>query len=182
MKKSATWAVVTLILTGAVHAQAPQQLPAPQKEHEWLKQLEGEWVTEIEAVMAPGQAPVKSKGSEVVRLLGGFWTVGELKADFMGTPVTGITTLGYDQKTKKYIGSWVCSVDGHFWNYEGNVDASGKVLTLNTEGPDMTTPGKMVKMKDVIEIKDKDHKVLTSYMQGADGKWTQFMTMNARRK
>ena len=171
-----------LLLAGGAWAQGqPKQLP-PEKEHEWLKQLEGEWVTESEAVMGPGQAPVKCKWNEVVRSLGGFWTIGEMKSDIMGTPVTGIMTLGYDPKTKKYIGSWVCSMDGHLWKYEGTVDASGKVLTLNTEGPNMAAPGKMAKMKDVIEIKSKDHKVLTSYMQGDDGKWVQFMTMNARRK
>ena len=40
------------------------------------------------------------------------------------------------------------------------------MLTLNTEGPDMSAPGKLAKMKDVIEIKDKDHRTLTSFMQG----------------
>jgi hypothetical protein len=182
MNKSATWAVVILLLAGGAWAQGQPKLPPPQKEHEWLKQLEGEWVTESEAVMSPGQAPVKCTGSEVVRSLGGFWTIGEMKSDIMGTPVTGIMTLGYDSKTKKYIGSWVCSMDAHLWKYEGTVDASGKILTLNTEGPSMATPGKMAKMKDVIEIKSKDHRVLKSYMQGDDGKWVQFMTMNARRK
>ena len=73
-------------------------------------------------------------------------------------------------------------MDGHLWNYAGTLDASGKVLTLDTEGPSMADPGKMAKMKDVIEIKSKDHRVLRSYMQGDDGKWVQFMTMNARRK
>jgi hypothetical protein len=181
MKTSATWAVVILVLAGGAWAQEPK-VPSPQKEHEWLKQLEGDWVTESEAVMGPGQAPVKCKWSEVVRSIGGFWTIGEMKSDIMGTPVTGIMTLGYDPKIKKYIGSWVCSVDGHFWKYEGTVDAAGKVLTLNTEGPNMAAPGKMTKMKDVIEIKSKDHKVLTSYMQGDDGQWVRIMTMNGWRK
>jgi hypothetical protein len=182
MKKLATRAVVVLLLAGSVRADEQPKLPAPVKEHEWLKQLVGEWVTESEATMGPGQAPLKSKGTEVVRSLGGFWTLGEMKSDMMGTPVTGIMTLGYNPETKKYIGSWVCSVDGHLWKYEGTLDASGKVLTLNTEGPNMAAPGKMAKMKDVIEIKSKDHRVLSSYMQGDDSKWIQIMTMNARRK
>lgn len=182
MKTSATLAVVALVLAGGVRAADPPMPPAPTKEHEWLKQLEGEWVTEAEMVMAPGQPPVKCKGTEVVRALGGFWTVGEMKTEMMGMPITGIMTLGYDAKAKKYVGTWVCSCDGHFWTYEGTLDAAGKVLTLNTEGPDMTAPGKTAKMKDVIEIKDKGHKVMTSHIQGADGKWTQFMTTHMRRK
>jgi Protein of unknown function (DUF1579) len=182
MKASTTLATFALLLTGGVWAADVPQPPKPQKEHEWLKQLEGEWVTDSEAVMGPGQPPVKCKGTESVRSLGGFFTIGEMKADFMGTPVTGIMTIGYDPKVKKYVGSWVCSMDGHLWKYEGSLDATGKTLTLNTEGPDMSNPGKMCKMKDVIEIKDKDHKVLTSWMQGPDGGWVQFMTMHARRK
>ncbi|HTK75565.1 MAG TPA: DUF1579 domain-containing protein [Gemmataceae bacterium] len=182
MKSSGTLAVVALVLAGGVWAADTPQMPKPQKEHEWLKQLEGEWVTDTEATMGPGQPPMKCKGTESIRSLGGFFIVSEMKADMMGTPMTGIMTLGYDPKAKKYVGTWVCSMDGHLWHYEGSLDASGKVLSLNTEGPDMTAPGKMCKMKDVTEIKDKNHKVLTSWMQGPDGKWTQFMTINARRK
>ncbi len=181
MKRSAAWAAVVMMVAGGTWAWAQPKPPAPLKEHEWLKQLEGEWITESEAVMAPGEAPVKIKGTEVVRSLGGFWTIGEIKADVMGTPITGIMTLGYDSQKKKYVGIWVASMDGHLWKYEGTVDDSGKVLTLNTEGP-AEPGGKMAKMKDVIEIKNKDHKVMTSYMQNEDGKWVQFMTMNARRK
>jgi len=39
-------------------------------------------------------------------------------------------TLCYDPKAQKYVGSLVCSVDNHFWKYEGTLDAAGKVLTL----------------------------------------------------
>jgi hypothetical protein len=174
--------MAVMIIAEGSWAWGQPPLPAPQKEHEWLKQLEGEWITEAEAVVGPGQPPIKIKGTEVVRSLGGYWTVGEFKTDFMGTTITGIQTLGYDAQKKKYVGTWVASVDGHLWKYEGTLDAAGKVLTLNTEGPNMEAQGKMTKMKDVIEIKDKDHKVLTSFMLNDDGKWVQFYTSNARRK
>jgi hypothetical protein len=38
-----------------------------------------------------------------------------------------------------------------------------------------------VKYRDVIEMKDKDHKVLRSAMQ-MDDKWVEFMTMQYTRK
>jgi hypothetical protein len=158
------------------------KMPAPLKEHVWLKQLEGEWESEAEAIMEPGKPPVKSKGTESVRTLGGFWSVAEMKGDCMGVQVTGLMTIGYDPQTKKYVGTWVCSMCDWLCRYEGAVDASGKVLTLDTEGPSPADPGKKVKMRDVIEVKDKDHKVLTSYIQAEDGKWVQFMIMNSRRK
>ncbi len=175
--------VVGLVAAVAVgRAGDPPKLPAPLKEHDWLKQLAGEWEVEAEAVMEPGKPPVRSTGTESARTLGGFWLVGELKSSFMGAPVTGVMTVGYDPAKKKYVGTWVCSVDGYLWHYEGAVDPAGKVLTLNTEGPDMTRPGKTCKMRDVLEVKGPDHVVLTSHMQTEDGKWVQFMTMNKKRK
>jgi hypothetical protein len=70
----------------------------------------------------------------------------------------------------------------NLWVYEGALDATGKILTLNTEGPNMAVEGKTSKYKDVIEFKTDDHRVLTSHMLGDDGKWTQIMTANYRRK
>jgi hypothetical protein len=161
------------------NSQDPPKLAPPEKEHEWLKQLVGEWETDAEAVMEPGKPPIKCKGTDTTRMLGGFWSVSEMKGEMFGTPVVGHLTLGYDAKTKKYVGTWVCSVDGHMWKYEGKVD--GKTLTLDTEGP-AAPGGKNAKMRDVIELKDADHKVMTSSLLGEDGKWVTFMTMNAKRK
>jgi Protein of unknown function (DUF1579) len=179
--KTVTSLVVAAVLAGGAVARAQDapKMPAPQKEHAWLKQLEGEWVTESEAVMEPGKPPIKYKGTETIRSLGGFWSMAEITSDFMGTPATGVMTIGYDAQKKKYVGTWVCSMADWLCKYEGAAD--GQVLTLETEGPHPVT-GKPVKMKDVIEVKDKDHKVMTSHIQGEDGKWTQFMTMTAKRK
>jgi hypothetical protein len=180
MRKIAVLATAVMLISGAeMWAQDASKTPTPQKEHEWLKQLEGEWETEAEMVVEAGKPTVKCKGTESIRSLGNFWSVSELKGDFMGTPVTGIMTVGYDPQKKKYVGTWVCSMCDWLCHYEGKVD--GKVLTLETEGPDPTT-GKTVKMRDVIEIKSKDQKVMTSSMLGEDGKWVTFMTMTSRRK
>jgi len=170
--------VAGLVIAGAA---AAQEIPKPTvtKENEWLKQLEGEWVCELEAVMAPGQQPVKSKGTETVRSLGGLWYVAEMKTDMLGSQMVGYSTVGYDAEKKKYVGTWVCNMDPEMSTYTGTVD--GKTISLECEGKNPMT-GKKCKMKDVIEIKDKDHKVLTSYILGDDGKWTPFMTITAKRK
>ena len=66
----------------------------------------------------------------------------------------------------------------YLWVYDGFLDASEKVLTLNAEGPSSTAEGKLGKFKDVIEFESDDHRVLTAHMLGDDGTWQQFMTAN----
>jgi hypothetical protein len=99
-----------------------------------------------------------------------------------GGTVTTIMTLGYDPQKKRYLGTWVGSMMTHLWIYDGALDAAEKVLTLDSEGPGMTVEGKMAKFKDVIELKNDNHRVLTSHMLGEDGNWRHFMTANYRRK
>lgn len=175
---AAVGAVLAGLAAGAVRADEPKAA-TPSKPHEWLAQLAGEWEVQGEGVMAPGQPPVKVKTTESTRLLGGLWAVSEMKATMMGVEMTGVMQVGYDDAKKKYVGTFVCSAGPELWQYEGTVE--GNTLTLNTTGPHMVT-GKPTKMKDVIEIKGKDEKVMTSHVLGDDGKWTTFMTMTAKRK
>lgn len=184
--KSIAGLLLTLLLGSAANsllAQDHPPMPEPTKEHIWLQQFVGEWETEAEITMDPSQPPMKGKGTEKVRALGGFWVIGEGTGTMEGMPgsMNSVLTLGYDPATKKYVGSWVDSMTSTYWKYEGTVDASGKTLTLDTEGPCPMKPG-LVKFKEVTEIKDKDHRIFTSSMLGDDGKWTKMITVNYRRK
>lgn len=155
----------------------------PQKEHAWLQQLVGEWTSEMECVMGPDQPPMKNKGVESVRSIGGLWTMGEGSGEMPdGGKMTSMMTLGYDPQKQRFVGTFIASMMTHMWVYEGTLDAAGKVLTLDTEGPGMSGDGKMMKYKDIITFVSDDHRTLTSRIQGDDGQWTEFMTAHYRRK
>lgn len=155
----------------------------PEKEHRWLQQLVGEWTFEAESATAPGEPPTKTTGTESVRSLGGFWTVAESEGEMPGGgSSTAIMTLGYDPQKKRYVGTWVGGMMTHLWLYEGSLDASERVLSLECEGPSMSGDGTMAKYQDVIEIKSDDHRVLTSHVLGQDRQWQAFMTAHYRRR
>jgi hypothetical protein len=99
-----------------------------------------------------------------------------------GGEATMVMTLGYDPEKKRFIGTWVGSMMTHMWIYEGTLDESGKVLTLDTVGPTFSGDGKMGKYQDIVEVKSKDHRILRSRTMGPDGKWNEFMTAHYRRK
>lgn len=122
-----------------------------------------------------------SHGTESVRSIG-TWVIGEGKGQMPdGSPATMVLTLGYDPNKKRFIGTWIGSMMTYLWVYDGELDASEKILTLSADGPHMSDPNKTMKYRDVFEFKSDDHRVLTSHMLGDDGKWTQFMTAHYRR-
>ena len=158
----------------------------PQKEHQWLQKLVGNWTSESECASGPDQPPHKMKGTETVRSLGGLWTLGEGQGEMPGGGVAQmLMTLGYDPQKKRFVGTWIGSMMTHLWVYDGELDAAGRVLTLNAEGPRFNAEGKadgsMAKYQDIIEFKSDDHRTLTSRALGEDGKWQEFMTAHYRR-
>jgi hypothetical protein len=155
----------------------------PTKEHEWLDKFVGEWTSEAEMTMEPDKPPEKFKGTESVRSINGLWIVAEGKGEMPGGgTATMITTLGYDPQKKRYVGSFLGSMMTNLWIYNGALDATGKILTLDTDGPNFAAGGKMAKFKDSIEFKSNDHRMTTSRVLGDDGSWHQIMTVHYRRK
>lgn len=180
-----------LFLTGAMQTAPtdkpktpePPKMPEASQESAWLQQFTGDWTFEAEMNIGPDQPPMKSAGAETARMIGGIWLMAEGTGKMPdGSPMTFVLTLGYDPEKKKYVGTWIGSMMSHLWIYAGTLDSTGKILTLETDGPDMADPAKTAKYRDVHEFKSKDHRTLTSSVLGADGKWLTFSTVNYRRK
>ncbi|HEY0015824.1 MAG TPA: DUF1579 domain-containing protein [Longimicrobium sp.] len=152
-------------------------------QHRWLGRLEGEWTWEMEAQAAePGQPPVTDSGTESVRSLEGVWMMMESRGGMPeGGSATSVMTLGYDPGRQRFVGTFVGSMMTNLWIYEGRLDAAGRVLTLDTEGPSYTEEGKTAKYRDTLEFLSDDHRVQTSRFQAGDGQWRQFMTTHYRR-
>jgi hypothetical protein len=155
-----------------------------QQEHEWLQKLVGEWSFEGECIMGPDQPPMKSTGSESVRSIGGLWTMGEGSGEMPGGgPMTSMMTLGYDPQKQRFVGTFVASMMTHLWSYDGTLDASGEVLTLDTLGPSFSGDGRLVRYQDIIAWEGDDHRTLRSRAMGEDGGWgPYFVTAHYRRK
>ena len=154
----------------------------PQQEHHWLEKLVGEWTFESECDMGPGKPRENFKGTQTVRSIGGMWIIGEGQGEMPGGGTgTMVLTLGYDPQKKRFVGTWFGSMMTALWIYEGERDASGNVLTLNTEGPSFAGDGTLAKYRDIVEVKSDDHYIQRSTTQGEAGKWTEFMTAHYRR-
>lgn len=154
----------------------------PKKEHHWLQQLVGDWAYETEVTMESDQSPEKATGTEMVRSLGDLWILAEGQGEMPGCgEANTLMTLGYDPQKQRYVGTWIGSMMTYLWSYDGELDATERMLTLNSDGPAMTGEG-LAKYRDVIEFKSDDHRVMTSYVLSDDGQWHQFMTVNYRRQ
>lgn len=177
-------ATAVLLTTGLSFADdmMTAKFPQPTPEHQWLQQLVGDWESETAMTIEPGKPAEVSTGTEHVEALGGFWTLSEIKGTMMQKPFVGNMTLGYDTEAEKYIGTWVDSMTGKLWKYEGTLDESKKKLTLKTAGECALHPGKISQFKEVLELTDANHKTYTSSVMGDDGQWVTMFTSHATRK
>jgi hypothetical protein len=158
----------------------------PQHEHQWLEKLVGEWEMEGSMDAGPDKPTETSRGEETVRSVGGLWIVAEGEGEVPGGERgTSVMTLGYDPSKGKFVGTWIGSMMTHMWVYEGELDGEERVLTLETEGPDMSAEaedGRLARYRESIELESDDHRTLRSLMRGKDGKWRQLVEIHYRRK
>jgi hypothetical protein len=158
---------------------AAMEAPKPGPEHKILADDVGTWDATVEMWMAPGAAPVVSKGVEKVRMLGGFWQVSDFEGTFMGQPFQGLGQVGYDPAKKKYVSTWIDTWSTAFSNGEATYDSAAKTMTGAMEMPGQD--GKLTKVKETTVWKG-DTRVFTMSAPGPDGKEVPTMRITYTRR
>ncbi len=154
---------------------------SPQVEHHWLDTLVGEWTSESECRIGPDQPPMKSEGRMSIQSFGGLWIIAEGEATGPdGGLSKSLMTIGYDPQQGRYVGTFIATMMANLWVYSGAVDASGKKLVLDTEGPRFDQTG-LGKYQDIVEIVSADHWILSSQILNDDGVWQPFMAAHQHR-
>jgi hypothetical protein len=74
---------------------------------------------------------------------------------------TGKSTEGYDNVKQKFVSSWVDNMGTGIMMMEGTYDPATKTLNYNSEIEMM--PGMKTKVRQKIQIVDKDHHILEWY-------------------
>ena len=145
------------------------------EQHRWLQQLVGDRTYESTVATRPGESATYT-GTDRVRALGEFWIIAEGEGEFPGQgQARMVVTLGYDPLRKRFAGTFIHSMMSYLWHYDGELDGTRQLLTLESTGPGMHGAGATARYRDVIEIVNPAQRTFRSYALREDGKWMEFM-------
>lgn len=154
-------------------------VPEPLDQHRWLHRMIGDWAVTMTMPPNPDGSPGDShSGQETVRPLGDLWVIGD------GTAEGGMRSqiaLGYDPVRGRFVGTFLASMMTHLWIYEGTLDETGTVLTLEAVGPLFDQPDASARYQDIITLDSPDRRRLSSRLLMSDGRWVPVMSAEYRR-
>ena len=140
----------------------------------------GAWT--IKGKMLMPQGFQEFKGEEEVVAIGKFWTVSHYSSDIFGG-LKGSATMGFDPRSKKFIGTWVDSFQPAVTHMKGTYDKKTETMTFATTGVGMD--GKPMPGKIVIQYKDENSHTFTMMHKdptGQSDKMVKTMEMTYTRK
>lgn len=110
------------------HMQACMEAGMPGKNHEWLQKMAGNWKGTTQMWMTPEMSePTKSECTQTVTsIMDGRFIQCDMSSDMMGMPFRGRGTTGYDNVSKKFVGTWIDSCGTGIMNGVGDMSADGK--------------------------------------------------------
>jgi hypothetical protein len=151
--------------------QKMMELSKLNENHKLLGELAGTWSYTVKMWMDPSAPPQESKGTAVRKeMMGGRFYVGDFsgKMEMPGPDgkkkqmtFTGKSIEGYDNVKQKFVSTWVDNMGTGIMMTEGTYDPATKTFNYNSEIEMM--PGMKTKVREKIQIVDKDHHILEWY-------------------
>ena len=162
-----------------------QDLPKPGKAHLLFASDAGTWDCDVKMFFAgPAGPPIESKGVEVNQLVSGdlylqtsfTYQLGRVKFEGHGL-------MGYDPRTKQYVGTWVDNFTPIPTQFHGEYNEKTKTLTVHSVVADGR--GQELKQKQITTWLDESTKKFTIFLiVDAGGKETdvKLMEMTAKKR
>ncbi|MEQ8767446.1 MAG: DUF1579 domain-containing protein [Planctomycetota bacterium] len=162
----------------ALTSQDQDAMPSASSEHELLMESVGTWDAAMKMWMGPGE-PMSAQGTEVNRAVGPFHVVSDFKADMMGMDFDGHGISSWDPTKKKFITIWVDSTEPTPGILEGTHDEKTKTMTFKGE---MMMMGERMKVRQVITMKDAEHRTFDMFITPPGGEEMQSMHIDYTKK
>jgi hypothetical protein len=188
--------VIALLIAplAAVHADQQQQMTPEQQAmmkaymdaatpgapHKAMQNLVGTWTSTIKMYDNPG-APTESKGkSTYTSVMDGRYIQEHAEGNFNGMPFHGYGTYGYDNVTKKYVGTWIDNMGTGIMQTTGTSPDGG--TTINWEGTSSDPmSGKTQTYHSMMKMVNKDQYHFEMSGPGPDGKEMKMMEIEYMR-
>lgn len=169
-------------LDSAAMMKAMADYGTPGEMQKMLASQNGDWNEEISFFMSPG-APAQTMKASVSNkmILGGRYQQSMHKGNFQGMPFEGVSTVGYDNLKKVFVGSWIDNMSTGMMQMEGPWDATSKCINLKGK---MMEPayGKEVEIRQVMTFIDAKNQKMEMYMTPPGGKEYKSMEIKYTKK
>jgi hypothetical protein len=157
------------------------KLMAPNENHEFLKNLAGEWTVTTTIWPQPGAPPVSSEGTaSSAMVLGGRFLEMKFKGMMFGQPFDGLEIVGYDTVKKQYVTLWIDNTSTMFYELAGTREKNAKAIHDRGAWYDPMAGGDSP-VHAVTTVVGPDEYTFELFMVGPDGKEIKSMEYRALR-
>jgi hypothetical protein len=151
-----------------------QKVMNPGAPHQRLEPIVGSWRVKTTMTMTPNAPPDVSEGvSEHRWVLGGRFVEQVFRGTIGGAPFEGLGYTGYDNATRKYIGTWMDTFGTGLMTSVSVGKPSDTGIDFESDGFDPA--GKPMKMWSKARVQDPDHHTYEMWAKGPNGR--KFRTM-----
>jgi len=147
-----------------------------------LKKDVGTWNCEVRMFSDPKTPPAVSKGKETNFMIGDHWLVSHFKGSVAGMDFEGSSQNGYDETTKKFVGTWVDSMSPHSMKTEGTWDEKTQTLTSTGVAKDPSGNEMTNKMTVVYDVDGTRSFTMFGLIDGAEVKMMEIKYTKAAEK